>query len=101
MPASALCRENADRAIFLNDVIDQPLINSLTPQIVKLRKQGSDPITVYIDSPGGFPRMADTLAALLSAPDSDNNFCPTVTVATGWVASAAADFLAHSEYATA
>jgi ATP-dependent protease ClpP protease subunit len=101
MPASPLCRENADRAIFINETIDQRLVNSLTPQILKLRKQGTEPITVYIDSGGGYPRLADTLGAVLSAPNPEGKFCATVTVVTGWAASAAADFLAHGGYVIA
>jgi ATP-dependent protease ClpP protease subunit len=101
MPCAAFCRENAERAIFLNEAIDQKTVNALTPQILLLRKKSVEPITVYIDSGGGYTKLAETLRHLLRAPDADDNACQIVTVVTGFAASAAADFLAAGGYAIA
>jgi ATP-dependent protease ClpP protease subunit len=101
VPAKAYCRENPDRAIWINAPIDQALVNSLTPQILKLRKQSDEPITVYIDSDGGYTTLSETLYNLLEAPDADGRRCPIVTVVTGIAASAAADFLACGHYVIA
>jgi ATP-dependent protease ClpP protease subunit len=101
MPVAAFCRENAERAIFVNAEIDQALLNLLTPQILALRRKSADPITVYIDSRGGSTAVAETLIDLLNAPDADGNVCDVVTVVTSYAASASADFLATGDYAIA
>lgn len=101
MSAQANCRENPDRAIWINAPIDQDLVNLLSPQIVKLRKQSEEPITVYIDSDGGWPVLSETLLDLLESPDADGRECKIVTVVTGTAASAAADFLAAGQYSIA
>jgi hypothetical protein len=77
------------------------LVNSLTPRILKLRKESAEPITAYIDSNGGYPALAETLLSLLRAPDADGRKSPLVTVVTGTAASAAADLLACGGYVIA
>lgn len=101
MSASLDFRENPDRAIFLTGFIGQELVNSLTPQILKLRHAGTDPITVFIDSPGGHPALGTSILRLLEARDADGHSPSIVTVVTGEASSAAADFLAAGAYAIA
>ena len=99
MPALPSYRENPDRSIFIDAVINQDLVRALTPTILRLKKASSEPITVYIDSVGGNTRQADTLQNLLRAENADEETCEIITVVTGIAASAAADFLASGNYA--
>ncbi len=59
------------------------------------------PVTVYIDSPGGSTYYADALVRLLRAPTQDDHRCPLTTVVTTVAASAGADLLAAGDYAIA
>ncbi len=77
------------------------MVDRLTPQIIKLQRTGSEPITVYIDSPGGGTYYAQLILNLLKNHDQDNNWCKIITVVTGLAASAAADILAAGDYAIA
>lgn len=99
MPALSSYRENHDRCIFIDAAINQDLVRALTPKILQLKKASLEPITVYIDSPGGHTRQADTLQNLLRAESADEDVCEIITVVTGTAASAAADFLASGNYA--
>jgi len=95
-------RANPARAIFVQGRIEQQLIERLTPQIIKLQGQSREPITVYINSPGGSTSHADALTKLLLASDQDYSpSCRLVTVVTGRAASAAADLLCAGSYALA
>ena len=85
-------RPNPARAIFVLGLIDQPLIERLTPQIVTLCSQNREPITVYIDSRGGSVASAESILRLLQSTDQDGaSPCRLITVVTGHAASAAAD----------
>lgn len=99
--ASPDFRENPSRCIYVNGEIDQSLIDKLTPQINNLRLASSDPISVYIDSPGGSTLSMDTLLGLLKTPTQDGSVCRIITVVTGMAGSAAADLLARGDYAIA
>jgi hypothetical protein len=101
MSASPQFRENPDRAIFLTGVIDQQFVDAVTPNILKLRYKNLEPITVYIDSPGGTVTLAENLLDLLKAKDADGKSCAVITVVTGEASSAAADFLSAGNYAIA
>lgn len=93
---------NPDRAIFVQGVIDQAIVYRLTPQIVTLQNQSRDPITVYIDSPGGLVTFMESLLKLLAAPSQQfDKPCHLITVVTTQAASAAADMLAAGDYALA
>jgi ATP-dependent protease ClpP protease subunit len=97
-----LYRPNPQRAIYVQGKIDQSLLDKLTPQIINLQHASRDPITAYIDSPGGNTLHQQTLSRLVSASDQDlSNRCSLITVVTGRAASAAADFLCSASYATA
>lgn len=94
-------RENPKRAVYVVGVIDQAMVDRLTPEILRLRSESSEPITVYIDSPGGSTLHAYVITQLLKSPTQDGEICSIVTVVTGQAASAAADLLTAGGYAIA
>lgn len=94
-------RANDSRSIFATGTFNQELIDRLTPQIRSLRAQGNQPITVYVDSPGGSTRLGGVLASLLRCPGQDELAPRIITVVTGSAHSAAADLLAAGDYAIA
>lgn len=95
-------RPNPARAIYIQGIINQQLVDRLTPQIIQLHSQSREPITVYIDSPGGSVPSTDTIRRLLSAPTQDgSDRCSIVTVVTTRAASSAADLLSFGNYALA
>jgi hypothetical protein len=74
------------------------MVYRLTPQIISLQKKSSEPVTVYIDSPGGATIHANSLHQLLSISQQDEEPRHFITVATSQAASAAADLLAAGSY---
>jgi len=94
-------REDCDRAIYLRGVINQSLVDEVLPQINRLRLASVEPITVYIDSPGGSIALAETIRRMVKAPHPDGDECRLITAVIGIAASAAADFLALGDYAIA
>lgn len=95
-------RPNPDRAIYVQGEIDQALVNDLTPKIIKLKHGTLEPLSVYIDSPGGDPSLMETLLKLLLASNQDSvERCRVLTVVTSQAASAAADLLSSGDYALA
>ena len=44
---------NWNRSLIIDSNIDDQLVKALTPKILELRAQNSDPITIGINSPGG------------------------------------------------
>jgi len=94
-------RENPKRAIYITGKIDQALVDKITPKINDFRIESTDPITAYIDSPGGSIMLAETIRHHLTAPNPDGARCRLITVVTSRAASAAADLLALGNYAIA
>lgn len=94
-------RPNPDRAVYLSGEINQALVDRLTPEIMRFRAISTDPITVYVDSPGGDIRSAEVLRELVRCSGQDCKPIRLLPVATGWAASAAADFLALGDYCLA
>lgn len=95
-------RLNPERAIFVNGRIDQELLDRLTPTIVRLTHTSIEPISVYIDSPGGSVDHAVAIRDLLSSSDQNGRSrCRIITAVTNLAASAAADLLAMGDYAVA
>jgi ATP-dependent protease ClpP protease subunit len=93
---------NPARAIHVQGPFDQQLLYRLTPEIIRLLGKGREPITVYIDSPGGPVVYMEALRKLLGT--STQTFaqpCRIITVGTSLAASAAADMLASGDYALA
>ena len=101
MPPDSNFRHDVRRAVYITGEIDQDLVNRLTPQILGLRAASAEPITAYIDSPGGSTYHAELLYQLLKANSQDNKSCQLITLATGTAASAAADLLASGDYSLA
>ncbi|HET8549147.1 MAG TPA: ATP-dependent Clp protease proteolytic subunit [Bryobacteraceae bacterium] len=86
--------------MFLQGRIDQDLVYRLTPEIVRIQHTGRDPITVYIDSPGGGTMYAAQILDLLRAPSLDSSTpCRLITVGTSLAGSAAASLLSAGDYA--
>ena len=95
-------RPNPDRGIFVNAAIDQDLLDRLTPRIVALQASSRDPISIFIDSPGGSTLTASALGSLLRVSNQDCAApCRIITVVTSTAASAAADLLSSGDYAIA
>jgi ATP-dependent protease ClpP protease subunit len=94
-------RANWERCIYIDAVFDDNLVSRLTPKILALRQKSSAPITVAIDSVGGSLDAMSTILSLLTGPDQDGQTCLVVTVVTHRAYSAAATFLALSDYAVA
>ncbi len=95
-------RPNHDRSVTISGVIDDALVCRLLPEIVRLQSVSRDPITVYIDSPGGDTECAKTLLEALRASDQDQSEpCRLITVALGEASSAASDILMAGDYALA
>lgn len=95
-------RPNPARAIYVHGVIDQQMVQRLTPRIVFLQSQSRSPITVYIDSVGGrIESMADLWRLLNTSNQNFDPPCHIITVVTSRAASAAADLLSTGDYAIA
>ena len=76
-------RINPKRSIYVQGEINQNTLRELTPQILSLKHEGCDPITVFIDSPGGSVFSMLALLRLLKADNQDGESCRIITVATG------------------
>jgi ATP-dependent protease ClpP protease subunit len=90
-----------NRAIHIDTTIDDTLLRTLTPTILKLKQESTDPITIGIDSPGGSIPAMQSLLGLLRAPDQDGNRTKIYTVSTNRAYSAAASLLAFGDYSVA
>jgi ATP-dependent protease ClpP protease subunit len=95
-------RPKHSRSVTISGVIDDALVAHLLPEIVRLQSVSRDPITVYIDSPGGDTECARLLLDALRASDQDRSEpCRLITVALGEASSAASDILMAGDYALA
>jgi ATP-dependent protease ClpP protease subunit len=95
-------RPDPSRSIFVSGQINQDLVYSLTPSIIRLQHENRSPITVYIDSPGGSILAAGSILRLLKSPARDSSSpCRLITVVTSLAASSAAILLAAGDYAIA
>ena len=74
------------------------MVEVLAPKIIRLRSESNQPITVYIESPGGVVASYQTIVDLLFSPDLDGQICRVITVGVGYVASAAAALLCRGDY---
>jgi ATP-dependent protease ClpP protease subunit len=93
---------NPERGIYIQGVIDQEMVYRVTPQIISLQHESRDPITVYIDSPGGLVDYKDAIFTALRAPtQADLEPCKVITVVLSMAASAAADLTSAGYYALA
>ena len=95
-------RPNAERAIYIQGVVDEQMVNRLAPRIILLQSRSRAPITVYIDSRGGSVASAEAILRLLSASNQNEDPpCRIITVAIGRASSAAAVILSSGNYAIA
>ena len=95
-------RSNHNRSVSISGIIDDTLVSRLLPEIVTLQDASREPITVYIDSPGGDTESARLLLDALRASDQDRSEqCRLITVALGEASSAASDILMAGDYALA
>jgi ATP-dependent protease ClpP protease subunit len=92
---------NWHRAIHIDTAIDDTLLKTLTPVILKMKQESQDPITIGIDSPGGSISAMKSLLGLLQTPDQDGNQIEIYTVSTNRTYSAAASLLAFGDYSVA
>jgi ATP-dependent protease ClpP protease subunit len=95
-------RANPYRAIHVSGVIDQELVSRITPEILRLQSDSRDPVTVYIDSPGGNVSAMETILQVLRLSDQNSSgACRIITAVTNTAGSAAADLLSSGDYALA
>jgi ATP-dependent protease ClpP protease subunit len=94
-------RANPERAIYICTQLTESLLADVSPKILELRKDPNEPITVFINSPGGSIRTLDVLDGLLRSRDADGRSSRLITVALGDANSAAATLLALGDYAIA
>jgi ATP-dependent protease ClpP protease subunit len=92
-------RECAERGLFLTSELNWETLEKLVPKIIALRLASSDPICLFIDSPGGNIHVAEELMKQIRIPNQDGESCLLTTVCIGTAASVAADLLASGDYA--
>jgi ATP-dependent Clp protease protease subunit len=73
------------RTVLIFGEIDMALAQQVTAELLALAAQGSEPIRIVINSPGGHVESGDTLHDTIRFID-----VPVHVVGTGWVASAGA-----------
>lgn len=99
---NAAYRPDPKRAVFVSGQIDSNLVSRITLDLLKLQAESRQPITVYIDSPGGNVGAMESILRLLRLSDLDaSGPCRIITVVTNRAASAATDLLSSGDYALA
>ena len=95
-------RLNPARAIYISGQIGADMVTRLTPQILRLQHVSREPISVYIDSPGGVVVSMEAILRLLRMTNQDSSEpCRIITAVSNRAASAAADLLSSGDYAIA
>ena len=74
---------------------------AVLPEILRLRHESNDPITVYIHSRGGFITTMEGIDSALQTPDFEGKSPRVITVSVGDVSSAAANLLTLGNYSIA
>lgn len=92
---------NWNRSILVNGDLNDEMVTRLTPEILRLRQESNEAITVGIDSNGGSLRSMDVLLGLLKGPDQKKQHPRIIMVVTNKAYSAAANLLAFGDYAVA
>lgn len=85
---------NPARAVWIDGELNQKLLDRVQPENLALSTKSDEPITVYINSPGGTNTVGQRIRDLLSP-------CRTITVACQKAQSAAADLLSAGDWAIA
>jgi hypothetical protein len=91
----------AERLVMIGGPIDDTRVAEVTPRILRLRAESSEPIGVVIHSPGGSIQALDQLESLLGLDDPPDHRPPVVTFTAGTAASAAAMLLTGGDVAAA
>jgi hypothetical protein len=94
-------RVDPDRSINIFGMIDDNLVSSIAPQILRLRNSDDAPVCLLINSPGGSIKSYEMIKGLLRTRDSDSRRPRIIAVAIGYAQSAAADLLVQADYAIA
>ena len=91
-----------ENGLFLQGIIDQNLVDRLTPEILKRRLAGSaaqsPAITCFIDSPGGNPFLASRILDLARCAHPPHGTGHLIAYVTGRAASAASDLTIQADY---
>ena len=75
------------RKVLIFGAVDDKLARDVTGRLLALAGASSEPIDVYINSPGGHVESGDTIHDLIRFVD---DLAPVRVIGTGWVASAGA-----------
>ena len=95
-------RPDPSRGIFLCGEITAELVYRLAPRIAELLHASREPVTLYIDSPGGSTFLVSQLLNLVRAPSQDTSRpCKLITVTNANAQSAGAILLSAGDYAVA
>jgi ATP-dependent protease ClpP protease subunit len=94
-------RPNPARSVEVFGEFNEELACRVCSNITRLRAEGREPITVYINSNGGGIRELDIIEGILRSEDLDRHPCFFVTVALGNALSAGANLLTFGQYAYA
>jgi ATP-dependent protease ClpP protease subunit len=95
---------NPDRAIWIEGKFTEALLDLLRPRIAEHTATNRDPITVFVNSGGGSPDVAEAILNLLrwtSQDDPRASRIITVVRSSSEALSMAANFLAAGDYAIA
>jgi ClpP protease-like protein len=93
---------NPDRAIWVEGQLNEALLERLRPEILELTVQNREPITVFINSRGGSPEVAEAILSLLRRKTQDDaRASRIITVAAPKAKSAAANLLSAGDFAIA
>ena len=75
------------RKVLIFGAINDKVARDVTGRLLALASEGSQPIDVYINSPGGHVESGDTIHDMIRFVDAE---APVRVIGTGWVASAGA-----------
>jgi ATP-dependent Clp protease protease subunit len=75
------------RKVLIFGAINDKVARDVTGRLLALASASSDPIDVYVNSPGGHVESGDTIHDMIRFVDSE---APIRMIGTGWVASAGA-----------
>ena len=75
------------RKVLIFGAINDKVARDVTGRLLALASEGSEPIDVYINSPGGHVESGDTIHDMIRFVDAE---CKVRVIGTGWVASAGA-----------
>src|SRR5258708_704941 len=92
---------NPERAIHVQGTLTEGLLDRLEPEIRALTAANREPITVFIDSPGGPAGVGERILGRLRYTTHDARASRIITAAVSRAGSSAADLLSAGDYAIA